>query len=249
MSDETILFLDLETTGLDLDTTHIVEFAALEFAWPLGDEISDVVLRLVNPGIPIPPEASAIHHLVDAHVANAVMEEELGERLAKRPAPGALCGHNISGYDLPLARLRLDWPPEAPVLDTDRLARHTWPDLPSYKMEALAYRFNLHPTVELASLVARPQTCAGLGAHSAGYDCLLCVALLRCILDETGPMELQDLAALSTSPITVKKMRFGKHFGQLVTDLPSSYVAWLMRQSWLETDHPDLHHTLKQLGR
>lgn len=248
---DTILFFDLETTGLDLAEAHIVEFAVLRYGWPLGDELPGLNLRLVNPGVPIPPEASAVHHIVNADVQDAPIEDRLGIVLRETlPSMGALCGHNISLYDLPIARARLGWPaPGVPVLDTDRLARHVWPDLPSYKLEVLAYRFGLHPDEDLAALVARPRTCRSIGAHSAGYDCLMCVNLLRRIVSESGVDTLSGLAELSASLILVKKMRFGKHSGSLVADLPRDYVAWLKKQSWLQAEQPDLAYTLNQLGR
>lgn len=251
---DTILFLDLETTGLDLAAAHIVEFAAMRYGWPLGDERPGLNLRLIDPGVPIPPEASAVHHLVDADVEGCMTESQLGELLSALPVPGvggsAICGHNISLYDLPIARARLGWPPAGvPVLDTDRLARHVWPDLPSYKLEVLAYRFGLHPSDQFASLVARPRTCRSIGAHSAGYDCLMCVNLLRRIAAESGVDTLSGLAELSASPILVKKMRFGKHAGQLIADLPRDYIAWLLRQPWLQAEQPDLAYTLGLLAR
>lgn len=243
-----ILFFDLETTGLDLEEAHIVEFAALGYGWPLGDEPEALHLSLVDPAIFIPPEASAVHHIVNADVQAAPIEDRLGIMLRENiPAPAALCGHNISLYDLPIARKRLSWPPDVPVLDTDRLARHTWTDLPSYKLEVLAYRFGLHPSEEMAAMVARPKTCSGLGAHSAGYDCLMCVGLLKRVVAESGVDTLAGLASLSAAPITVKTMRFGKHSGTAVADLPRDYVAWLLRQPWLAVEQPDLAWTLRRM--
>ncbi|MFH1185098.1 MAG: 3'-5' exonuclease [Chloroflexota bacterium] len=254
---ESILFLDLETTGLDLETTHIVEYAALEYGYEPAPlrllEMTGFSAGLVNPSIPIPPEASAVHHLVDADVAHAPTEDTLAGMLAEEYAGrsiDAICGHNVGGYDLPIARKRLGWPPEAPVIDTLRLARHVWPDLPSYKLGVLAYRFGLHPRDVPADLDRGGKA----GQHSAGYDCLVCAALLRRMLQEItvgacshaengcgasignsegyGDTPLLALAALSAGPITVKTIRFGKHSGQLVADLPRDYVAWLLRRTW-----------------
>lgn len=244
---ETVTFFDLETTGVDVATSHIVEFAALKYAWPL-DIMRDSVLCLVNPGIPIPPEASAVHHLVDANVAGATTEAELAEKLdllGEHLIPDAVCGHNIAAYDLPISQARLHWPdPGVPVLDTMRLAQHVWPDLPSYKLEVLAYRFDLHPSEELVQEISWHVGGVQPGSHSAGYDCLLCVNLLRRIVAESGVDTLAGLEELSASPITVRTMRFWKHSGQPVADLPRDYVAWLLKQPWLATDHPDLLHTL-----
>ncbi|MFH1184492.1 MAG: 3'-5' exonuclease [Chloroflexota bacterium] len=266
-----ILFLDLETTGLDLSEAHIVEFAALGYGFepePLRLlEMTGFSAGLVNPGIPIPPEASAVHHLVDADVAHAPTEDALAGMLAEEYAGRtieAICGHNVGAYDLPIARKRLRWPPDAPVLDTYRLARHAWPDLPSYKLGVLAYRFGLHPRDVPADLDRSGKA----GQHSAGYDCLVCAALLRRIMLEVeweteaplwhwraraadaigrGATPLLALAALSSAPITVKTIRFGKHSGTAVKDLPRDYVAWLLKQPWMQTEQPDLYATLRRM--
>ena len=59
------LFLDLETTGLNPLTDGIVEIAIV-------DQAGGVVLnQLVNPGLPIPRRASAVHGITDDDVAGA----------------------------------------------------------------------------------------------------------------------------------------------------------------------------------
>lgn len=56
------LYLDTETTGLDPKTTRIVEIAIVD------DDGRTLLNTLLDPGIPIPPEASAIHGITDAQV-------------------------------------------------------------------------------------------------------------------------------------------------------------------------------------
>ena len=253
-----ILFLDLETTGVDIETAHIVEYAAMEYGHTdnpleLSCSADDWSVGLVNPGVPIPPETSAVHHLVDADVQHSPTEDQAAGMLAEVQdgrVPAAICGHNVGAFDLPIARKRLGgWPPDAPVLDTYRLAMHVWPDLPSYKLEVLAYRFALHPRDVPDDLTRGGKA----GQHSAAYDCVVAANLLRLIIDDVQSNmreEYHDLAGmvrLSAEHITVKKMRFGKHAGQFVRDLPRSYVDWLMKQPWMPTEQPDLYDTLKGL--
>ena len=61
-----IVFFDLETTGINPNTDRIVELSYLK-VYPNGNE-EGKTLR-VNPGIPIPPESTAIHDITDADVA------------------------------------------------------------------------------------------------------------------------------------------------------------------------------------
>ncbi len=55
-----IIFFDLETTGTNITQDRIVEVSILKIM-PDGKEISRT--RRINPGIPIPPEATAVHHI------------------------------------------------------------------------------------------------------------------------------------------------------------------------------------------
>ncbi|MDE6371753.1 MAG: 3'-5' exonuclease, partial [Duncaniella sp.] len=57
-----IVFFDLETTGVDVTHDRIVEISIIK-VMPNGEEIEKT--RRVNPGIPIPPEATAVHHITD----------------------------------------------------------------------------------------------------------------------------------------------------------------------------------------
>jgi DNA polymerase-3 subunit epsilon len=59
-----IAVFDLETTGLNLVTSRIVTACALKLD-PSGQIIGDSVEWLANPGVPIPPEASAVHGVTD----------------------------------------------------------------------------------------------------------------------------------------------------------------------------------------
>jgi exodeoxyribonuclease X len=56
--------LDLETTGLCPDDA-VVEIGAVDL---VGDQAIIIGSDLVRPPIPIPPEASAIHHITDDDV-------------------------------------------------------------------------------------------------------------------------------------------------------------------------------------
>jgi DNA polymerase-3 subunit epsilon len=65
--DRPLVFFDLETTGLSLKNDRIVELAFIKIT-PQGDVMERV--RRFNPGVPIPPEATAVHGITDADVAD-----------------------------------------------------------------------------------------------------------------------------------------------------------------------------------
>ena len=59
------IFYDTETTGVRPDSDRIVEIAAFD---PIQQRTFS---QLINPGCPIPAEASAIHHITNEMVASA----------------------------------------------------------------------------------------------------------------------------------------------------------------------------------
>ena len=71
----TIRIIDIETTGTDPANDTIIEIASVDL---LRDgTITNRMSTLVRPGIPVPPESSAVHHLIDADVADAPHLDEV----------------------------------------------------------------------------------------------------------------------------------------------------------------------------
>jgi DNA polymerase-3 subunit epsilon len=92
-----LAILDLETTGTDPQVDRIVEISVLR-ALPDGSHTHRN--RRINPGIPIPGEATAIHGISDADVANEPFFHELAAGLRKFLDGCDLCGFNIKRFDL-----------------------------------------------------------------------------------------------------------------------------------------------------
>lgn len=69
------LFLDTETTGLD-SRAEVCQIAIVDYN---GEVLLDT---LVKPTVPIPPDATAIHHITNAHVASAPAFAELWAQFA-----------------------------------------------------------------------------------------------------------------------------------------------------------------------
>ena len=63
-----LAFIDLETTGINLGTDRIVEIAIVKI---LPDKSRSIKRKLINPGIPIPPESSEVHGITDEMVKDA----------------------------------------------------------------------------------------------------------------------------------------------------------------------------------
>ena len=66
-----LLFFDLETTGLNVGKDKIVEISFIK-VMPDGEEIERT--ELINPGVHIPEECSAIHGITDEDVVTFAIQ-------------------------------------------------------------------------------------------------------------------------------------------------------------------------------
>jgi DNA polymerase III subunit epsilon len=71
-----LVFLDVETTGINVATDRIVEITILK-VFPNGKE--EIKTYLVNPTIPIDPRATAIHGISDEDVKNLPSFSEIAQ--------------------------------------------------------------------------------------------------------------------------------------------------------------------------
>ncbi|MDG1573207.1 3'-5' exonuclease [Robiginitalea sp. M366] len=94
-----ICFFDLETTGTNIATDRIVEIAILK-VHPNGNKESRS--WLVNPGVPIPAEASAIHGITDEKVAGEPTFKALANDIHQMIRGCDLAGFNSNRFDIPL---------------------------------------------------------------------------------------------------------------------------------------------------
>ena len=74
-----IVFFDLETTGTNINSDRIVEICYLK-VYPNGNEESKTMR--INPEMPIPAEASAVHGISDAAIADCPTFTEVARNIA-----------------------------------------------------------------------------------------------------------------------------------------------------------------------
>lgn len=91
-----IIALDIESTGPNQDRDRIVQ---LTFAWPDGQGGISHDSWLVNPGVPIPPEATEVHGIRDDHVAFAPHFEDIAAEVQARVRGAILLGFNTRKFD------------------------------------------------------------------------------------------------------------------------------------------------------
>jgi DNA polymerase III subunit epsilon len=104
-----LVFLDLETTGPDPAKDRIVEVALAQILPSLNSADAYEVVHFgrqfhsrVNPDVPIPAEATAVHGIVDADVVNAPTFAVLAPHILEVIGDGDLCGFAVNTFDVPL---------------------------------------------------------------------------------------------------------------------------------------------------
>jgi DNA polymerase-3 subunit epsilon len=96
---KSLVFFDLETTGLNIAKDKIIEIGLLKLH-PDGTE--EPRRYLINPGIHIPEELSQIHGIYDHDVKDQPHFEEIADELNEFLRDCDLAGYNSIRYDLPL---------------------------------------------------------------------------------------------------------------------------------------------------
>ena len=90
---------DLETTVVQVAKDRIVEISILKVN---PDASRESKTWLVNPGMPIPPETSAIHGITDEKVKDAPTFKEIASKVMDMIAGTDLGGFNSNRFDVPL---------------------------------------------------------------------------------------------------------------------------------------------------
>lgn len=157
---------DTETTGLDPRTCRVVELGGVRFD---ARGVTSRFNALINPGTPMPIEASRVNGITDAMLAGKPdMREVLPDFLAFACGT-VLVAHNAP-FDVSFVNEELSRMGKGPldhrVVDTRILAREAFPGLPKYALQDLASRLGIEAK----------------DAHRAEDDARVCMELfLRCV--------------------------------------------------------------------
>jgi DNA polymerase III epsilon subunit family exonuclease len=146
----TFVAFDTETTGLWALSNRLVEIAAVKFQ--LESDTYQDFQTLIDPGRPIPREATAIHGITDQMVTGApTAETAIAGFLSFCGADSILIAHNapfdISFVGNEMDRARLAFPPN-PIIDTVDIFRRIAPGLPSYSLISLSKQYKLAESQE-----------------------------------------------------------------------------------------------------
>ncbi len=134
-----VAVLDTETTGLDVRRDRIVQVAVLAMNGARR-EATPPIDQLLDPGMPIPAAATAIHGIDDGRVAGAATFAAFADALREAIAGRVLVGHHIA-FALALlrheaARAGIAWH-DPPALDIGLLLGALEPTLADLSLEAV----------------------------------------------------------------------------------------------------------------
>lgn len=232
-----LVFVDLETTGLDpSDTICSLGIIAVDEEGRI-----ETFYELVNEGKKIPPKASSIHHITNEMIKNkAPLKESKGYQFLEKHNNSLMTwiGHNVK-FDLQkMQSVGFEFMGES--IDTLRCTRHLIPECEFFSLQYLRYELKLY-TKE----IQERQNCAieqDLLAHHALSDALL-VKLLYTTLLEFAPFE--KLQRLSHQKVLLQKLHFGKYSGRFIEEIAMcdrAYLEW-MRQTLVDLDE-DLRYSV-----
>lgn len=94
-----LIIFDLETTGTDITIDRIVQIATMKL-FPNGE--CEEKEYLINPGIPIPKEASEVHGITDEMVKDAPTFKQLANAMNDYFKGSDIGGYNSDNFDVPL---------------------------------------------------------------------------------------------------------------------------------------------------
>jgi DNA polymerase-3 subunit epsilon/ATP-dependent DNA helicase DinG len=173
---QTIVALDLETTGLDPQRDAIIEVGVVKFK---GDRIEAEYSTLVNPGRPIPNNITQLTNINDAMVAKAPRINQVLPEIEDFVGESTVLGHNVK-FDLSFLQARkiLRY---NDVADTYNLASALLPAAGRYNLGALAK--------ELSILL--PAT------HRALDDARVTVAVYQALFKKALGLPLELLAEIT----------------------------------------------------
>ena len=225
-----LVFIDLETTGVNLSTDRIVEIAIIKII-PDGSKFSKQ--KILNPQMPIPKSSSAIHGITDEKVRDAPTFKQVANELKQFIDDADLSGYNSNRFDIPMlmeeflrAGFTIDMSNRR-MLDV----QHIYHMMEKRTLGA-AYKFYCEKELH--------------DAHSAEADAIATWEILEAqltrythlgnsldtILQFTGEEKFVDFARRFVMDNDVEVFNFGKHKGRPVSDVlraEPQYYDWMMK--------------------
>ena len=234
-----LVFIDLETTGVNLSTDRIVEIAIVKV---LPDATKSVKKKIINPQMPIPKSSSDIHGITDEKVKDAPTFKQVANELKQFIDDADLSGYNSNRFDVPL-------------LMEEFLRAGIEIDMHNRRMVDVQHIFHMMEKRTLGAAYKFYCEKELHDAHSAEADATATWEILEAqlnryvhlgdsletILQFTGEEKFVDFARRFIMDNDIEIFNFGKHKGRPVCDVLKAepqYYDWMMKGDFpLHTKH------------
>lgn len=223
------IYYDTETTGTRFDRDRVIELAAYD---PIENRS---FCEFINPGIPIPQEATNIHGISNEMVASALSFKEVGQAFIDFCPPNTvLIAHNNESFDklfMETEFKRADLTiPNWIYLDSLKWSRRYRPDLPSHALQNLRITYGIEAN----------------NAHRALDDVMVLYQVFSQMIDD---LPIETVLHLLSVQKSLDRMPFGKHQGKPLKDIPKTYVAWLAESGAFDKpQNKELKESFEKLG-
>jgi DNA polymerase III epsilon subunit-like protein len=226
-----IVFLDTETTGLELkDRICAIGLITEE----------ETHHELIHPGRKIPPAASAIHHITNEMVKESPSFEHSRSaeklKILNRPET-ILVSHNAPFELSMLQKEGIAWQGE--VIDTLKCSQSLMDDLEGYALQFLRYELRLYRDEE-AVFASRG---VEIFPHHPLSDALHTKMVLEYLLDLA---DLERLVEISKSHVLLTRLPFGKYAKKRIEEIAlkdPGYLKWMV-ESLMDMDE-DLRYSIE----
>lgn len=233
-----IIFLDLETTGLE-NSDKICSVAII------GIEADEkyAIYELVNEKKKISPRASSINHITNEMLEGkkTFLESDSFAFLQKyNESNSTLIAHNVQ-FDLKmLQNAGILW--QGKTIDTLRCTKHLMGECESFSLQFLRYELKLYKKEprEMQNYFGTQNVCP----HSAMSDAVALKLLYESLL-EIEPKE--KLIELSCKNVLLQKFEFGKYRGRYIEEISMydrSYLEWMIKN--IDDLDEDLIYTIQR---
>jgi len=225
-----LVFIDLETTGVNLSTDRIVEIAIIKV---MPDGSKCIKIKILNPQIPIPESSSSIHGITDEKVKEAPTFKQVANELKQFIDDADFSGYNSNRFDIPLlieeflrAGITIDMTNRR-MLDVQHIFH-----MMEKRTLGAAYKFYCEKELNDAHSAEADATATWeiLEAQLTRYEHL--GNTLDTILQFTGEEKFVDFARRFIMQNDTEVFNFGKHKGRSVSDVlrvEPQYYDWMMK--------------------
>jgi DNA polymerase-3 subunit epsilon/exodeoxyribonuclease X len=218
-----LIFLDLETTGLDINDK-------LCSVGLINADTKKYKYELINEGKKIPALASSIHHITNEMIKEkfAFKKSEIYAYLMQNnSSENTLVGHNIKFDIEKLLASGFIW--KGDVIDTLKVTKHLIPECELFSLQVLRYELKLYKKEEDEKFKLGIKD--ALFAHNALSDALVDKLLFEYLLDMATVDEMKEL---SFKNVLIQKFNFGKHQGKYIEEIcmnDRGYLEWMLHSA------------------